>query len=658
MCLYNSKKIEKPGSIDEGNTRSDFTPEEKEHKYSIVNSYFNFSWKDNNINLIDTPGYADFKGEVASALKIVEGAVLLIDGTAGIEVNTNYVWKMAEENEISRFVFINKMDKEGAKFPEVYSELNEKFSENFVPLTVPYKIGDEYKGVINLLNNKFIDISDNKQKEIPDEAADFAAEYRMELMEATVELDDELMMKYLEDEEISDKELMDVLVNGVKSRRLVPLMAGSALENSGVKVFLDNLVRLVPNAEYYNTIKGTYDGEETEVETNEDAPFVGMIAKTMVDPYIGKLSIFRLYSGKLDTSCQIYVPRLDTTLKTNKFYKINGSEQETVDELVAGDIGAVAKMDELETSDTISADDVKIELAKIKFPEPMLTKAVEPISEGDEEKLSASLQRISLEDTTFKVDYNKETKQQLVTAMGTVHMSVIKDLCQRKFDVSFNTVDPKVAYRETLRKKTEVEEKYKKQSGGRGQYGHVLMRLEPLPRGKGFVFEEEIFGGAIPNQYIPAVEKGVRESMGEGVLAGYPVVDFKAVVYDGSYHSVDSSEMAFKIAASKAFKNGLKIAKPVLLEPIMNVEVVVPENYMGDIMGDLYSRRGKIMGMDPGDGVQRIKAKVPQGEMFNYASDLKSITGGYGRFSMEFSHYDKVPSDSAEKIIKESKKEE
>ncbi len=657
MCLYNSGIIDNPGSIDAGNTHSDFTPEEKDHKYSITNSYFNFPWKENTINLIDTPGYADFKGEVASALRVVEGAVLLIDGTSGIEVNTNYVWKMAEENNVSRFIFINKMDKEGANFSEIYTELKENFSVNLVPLTIPYKEGKEYKGIINLLNNKFID-SDQKKKDIPDEALDFTGEYRMELMEAIVERDDELMMKYLEDEEISDQELMEVLLKGVKNRELVPLMSGSALENSGVQELLNNLVKLVPDVEYYNIIEGEYEGEKVEIETVEDAPVVGIIAKTMVDPYIGKLSIFRLYSGKLNTGCEIYVPRLDTTLKISKLYKLNGSEQETVDKLVAGDIGAVAKMDELETSDTISSPDIKIEVDKIEFPTPMLTKAVIPLSEGDEEKLSSSLQRISLSDPTFKVNYKKETKQQLVTAMGTVHLSVIKDLCKRKFDVTFDTLDPKVAYRETIRKKIEVEEKYKKQSGGRGQYGHVLIRLEPLPRGKGFEFDEEIFGGAIPNQYIPAVEKGIREAMEEGILAGYQVVDFKAVVYDGSYHSVDSSEMAFKIAASKAFKSGLKEAKPVLLEPIMNIEVIIPENFMGDIMGDLNSRRGKIMGMDPENSLQKIKAQVPEGEMFNYASDLKSITGGYGKFTMEFSHYDKVPSDIAEKIIEESKKEE
>ncbi len=651
MCLLNTNQINEPGSIDKGNTRSDFTPEEKDHKYSISNSYFSFSWKDKKVNLIDTPGYADFRGEVTSALRIVEGAVLLIDGTSGIEVNTKFVWDIAKKNNLARFIFVNKMDKDGANFGEVFEELSNKFDDNLVPLTIPCGSGEDYRGVIDLLAEQLI--TENGKEDIPEEFADTAEEYRLELIEATVELDDELMMKYLEDEPIKDKEIAKALSKGVKERKIVPLLAGTALNNSGVKQLLEYTVELTPSPQSL----GNITAGDVEIDISEDAPFIGIVSKTMVDPYIGKLSIFRIYAGKLNKDTEIYVPRADVKLKTNKFYKLNGAEQETVEELVAGDIGAVAKMDELETSDTISSTDLNVELDKIEFPEPMLIKAVQSAGDGDDEKLASALNRISQEDPTFKVDYNRETKQMLVTSMGSVHLSVIKDICKRKFDVSFDMVEPRVAYRETIQTKTNVEEKYKKQSGGRGQYGHVFLRLEPLTRGKGFEFEEEIFGGAIPNQYIPAVEKGVKEAMKEGILAGYPVVDVKAVVYDGSYHNVDSSEMAFKIASSKAFKNGMTQSKPVLLEPIMNVEVSVPDTFMGDIMGDLNSRRGRIMGMDPKDGKQVIKAQVPQGEMFSYATDLKSITGGYGKFTMEFSHYDKVPENEAEAIIKEAQEE-
>jgi len=661
ITLLNAEKIKEAGSIDNGNTKSDFNPEEKEHKYSIINSFFSFPYKDKEVNLVDTPGYIDFRGEVTSALEMVESTVLLIDATAGIQVNTKYVWELAEKKDIFRFIFINKLDKEGANFLKLYEEINEKFEENIVPLTIPCGEGENYTGIIDLLSGKSISYKDGKEKkeDIPQNCSDSFEEYKFELIESVVELDDELMMKYLEDEEIKDEELINALLKGVKEKKIVPLMTGSAINNSGIDTFWDYLLKLIPSPDQVGTISGfNSDGEEIEIEADEEGPFVAKVGKTMVDPYIGKLSIFRVLSGKLNKDVEIYVPRSDSTFSTNKFYKLNGSEQENVDELIAGEIGAVAKVEELETSDTLNDGDIDIKLDEIEFPEPMLILSATPLSEGDDEKMTTALNRYSLEDPTFKVNYNKETKQLILRGMGSVHLDVIKDTCKRKFDVEFKTETPKVAYKETIQKKVEVEEKYKKQSGGRGQYGHVLIRMEPLPRGKGFEFEEEIFGGSIPNQYIPAVEKGLNEAKDEGVLAKYPVVDFRATVYDGSYHNVDSSEMAFKIASSKAFRKGMKGSKPVLLEPIMDIEVTVPENFMGDIMGDLNSRRGKIQGMDPRDGKQIIKAKVPEVEMFSYATDLKSITGGYGSFNMNFSHYDKVPSNICEEIIEEAAEEE
>jgi elongation factor G len=656
MTLNNAGVFSNPGTIEKGNTHSDFMPEEKARQFSINNSYFTIPWTEYNINLIDTPGYADFRGEVASSFRMVEGAVLLIDATSGIEVNTSYVWKMAEDNQLPRFIFINKMDKEGANFDKVYEDIKNTFNGSFMPLTIPFGNGDGYQGVVDLLTKKYLPFEEEKEQEIPEGIMNTVEEMRMELVESVVELDEKLMEKYFADEEITDQELIDGLIEGVAAGEIIPVFAGSALKNSGLNKLFDYLVKLVPAPEARESIKGSRQGEEIDVKIVSDGPVVGLVCKTMVDPYIGKLSIFRVLTGHLTKDSEIYIPRIDNTVKISKLYKLNGAEQNTVDELSVGDIGAVAKMDELETSDTISSG-IKIELEPIDLPQPMLTLAALPASEGDDEKMSTSLNRVSQEDRTFKVEYNKETKELLITAMGTVHIDVIKNICKRKFDVDFVTSIPKIAYKETIQTKVEIEEKYKKQSGGRGQYGHVFLRLEPLARGKGFEFHEEIFGGAIPNQYIPAVEKGIVEAKDEGVIAGYPVVDFKATVYDGSYHPVDSSEMAFKIAASKGFKKGMEQAKPVLLEPIMNISVTVPESYMGDIMGDLNSRRGKILGIEPDDGNQIIKAQVPQAELFTYATDLKSIAGGHGNFTMTLSHYDKVPARIEEEVVNERKKE-
>jgi elongation factor G len=591
---------------------------------------------------------------------MVETSVLLINADSGVEVNTNYVWDIAVSNSNSRFIFINKFDEEGTTFTEVIDELNENFEESLLPITIPYKEGDDYKGVIDLLKEEYIEFKDGKEikSKLDDQQQELLEEYQLELMESIVELDEDLMLKYLEDEDITDKEMNQALLKGVLSNSIIPVFSGSALLNSGVNKLMKYLLKLAPSPADKDGIDVIEEDQEKEYDVSKEGPFIGMVGKSMVDPYIGKLAIFRVFSGSIEKGEEIYVPRLKDSFRVSKLYKLNGSEQDQVDTLIAGDIGAVAKLDELETSDTITKDKLNVKMKPIKFPVPMLTKAAVPADGADNEKMSSAIHRYSLEDPTFKVDYNKATKQLLVTGMGTVHLSVVNDICKRKFDVGFNLVEPKVEYKETIRKKVSVEEKYKKQSGGRGQYGHVMIRFEPLPGGKGFEFDEEIFGGAIPSNYIPAVEKGILETKDEGILAKYPVVDFKATVYDGSYHDVDSSEMAFKIAASKAFKQAMQKAMPVLLEPIMDIKVVVPESFMGDIMGDLNSRRGKISGMEPQNGTQKIIAKVPESELFNYATDLKSITGGYGYFTMEFSNYERVPEEISEKIIEERKQKE
>lgn len=651
MLLYNAGVIDQPGSVDKGNSHSDFSAVEKEHKHSVHNSYFNFEWHNKLFHFIDTPGYADFRSEVISALRMVESAVLLVDASSGIEVNTGYVWELAKKNDLAKAVFINKIDKEEADFDKVVDELRSTYDDSFAIVTIPYYEDGKFVGIIDLLDEKLYKSADGKPDAypIPESEKERVEDYELKLTEEIVELKEDLMIKYLDGEKITIKELTKAFEEEVAGEELVPVFAGSAMENCGVGKFLDDLTRIFPSAAEVHSNHLVDSGEI--LTPYPESKFSAQVCKTMVDPYIGKLSIFRVFSGKLERDDLVYIPNIEEEIKVTKLYKLNGENQDNVDNLTAGEIGAVAKLDKLETSFTIRDPETDVYYHELEYPKPMYKRAAYPVEGVDEEKMASALHRYSDSDPTFNVDYNKVTKEMILDGMGTIHFTMVKEECQRKYDVDFTTQEPKVAYRETIQRKMDVEEKYKKQSGGRGQYGHVIMKVEPLPRGRGFEFEEEIFGGAIPGQYIPGVEKGIAAAKEEGVLAGYPVVDFKVVLYDGSYHDVDSSEMAFKIAASKAFRKALAQGKCVLLEPIMSVNVTVPQDFMGDIMGDFNSRRGRIEGMDPQNGTQIIKAKVPEAEMFNYAVELKSITGGYGSFDMEFSHYDKVPLDISEKII-------
>lgn len=659
--LYSSGSSERLGEVDNGTSHSDFTPEEKERKMSIQTSFLSCNWRNKKINLIDTPGFGDFFGEVVAGVNIADSAVVVVSATDGVQVNTSRVWRLADKINLPRVIFINKLDKENSDFYRTLEDIQNNFGLSAVPLTLPVGKEDNFKGVVDLLKDKafLYDGEKSQETDVPAELKDRVAELKQQLVEGLVETNEELMMKYLEDEQIEFKELAEALRKGIVRGEIYPVFAGSALKNIGIDKLLDYFVDTLPSPDQKGEITGEdpETGEEKAFEVSVEAPFSALVAKTMVDPYVGKLSIFKVYSGELTAENEVINARTMRKEKISKIYVLNGKEQENVDKVVAGDIAAVAKLEDTETNDTLCSPDEPIKLPEIEFPKPMLSLAAAPKREGDDEKISSALNRYAAEDPTFKVSHNSETKELIISGMGQLHLDVVKEVSKRKFGVEFETTIPKVAYRETIQKKVEVEEKYKKQSGGRGQYGHVLMRFEPLPRGKGFEFDEEIFGGAIPNQYIPAVEKGVQEAMAEGVLARYPVVDFKAVVYDGSYHSVDSSEMAFKIAASKAFKKAMEQADPVLLEPIMEVEVIVPEKFMGDIMGDLNSKRGKILGMEPRGEFQVIKAQVPLAEMFTYATDLKSITGGQGTFTMELAYYDKVPPRLSEKIIEERRQE-
>lgn len=660
--LYKGGVGNRLGRVEDGTTLSDFTPEEKNRQLSINASFLPCFWEDTKFNFIDTPGYIDFIAEVQGALRIVENALILICAASGVEVNTRRFWKMAQDHALGRFVFINKMDRESANFEQSFSQLQEVFGKQVLPLFVPMGAEDQLQGVMDVLNNKahvYKDWGEYEEVEIPAEFADTFEEYRMELVEALAEVDDELMMKYLDEEELTQEELHNALSQGYKEGTVIPVFAGSALKGIGITEVLQYGSKLLKTPLEGPVIKGRLPESDEEVERKPtlEEPLSALVAKTMVDPYVGRLNIFRVFSGTLKADSEVYNASQGQSEKVAKLYYLQGKDQENASEIIAGDIGAVAKLQKTSTSDTLCEKDHPIVLDPIDFARPTLSMAIRPKAEGDEDKIGTALNRFSEEDPTFKVEHNVETKELIVSGMGTMHIDVLKDVSKRKFNVDFETTVPKVAYKETIQKKIEVEEKHKKQTGGRGQFGHVHLRVEPLSRGEGFQFAEEIFGGAIPNQYIPGVEKGIRESMDSGVLAGYPVVDFKATVFDGSYHPVDSSEMAFKLAASKGFKKALQQAEPVLLEPVMEIQVEVAEEFMGDVMGDLNSKRGKILGMDPQDGIQIIRAQVPLSEMGTYATDLKSITGGQGTFTMEFSHHDKVPPKEAEKIIAEAQKE-
>ncbi len=661
--LFHSGATNRLGKVEEGTTVSDFTPEEKNKGISINATYIPLYRDGIKFNMIDTPGYIDFIGEVHGALRVVDSSIVMVCAASGVEVNTHRVWKMADDANLPRLVFINKMDRESADFRGALSQVQENFGNGVLPLFIPMGVEDNFKGVIDLFSGKvhvYEDWGKYKVEDIPDEYADDYEEFHTEMVESLAEVDDELMMKYLEEEELSKEELENALEKGVREGKLIPVFAGSVNKGIGVDEILKLALRVLPSPVDRGPFKGVLPDSEDEVERKPslDEPPCALVAKTMVDTYVGRLSIFRVFSGKITIDSEIYNSNKEESEKIAKLYNQKGKDQENVDEVIAGDIGAVAKLQHTGTGDTLCEKENPIILPEIKFPKPNLSLAAHPKGEGDEDKISTALNRFAEEDPTFAVFHDPETNELVVSGMGTMHLDVVKDVSKRKFGVDFETTAPKIAYKETIQKKIEVEEKHKKQTGGRGQYGHVHLRLEPLPRGSGFEFKEEIFGGAIPNQFIPGVEKGVREAMKEGVLAGYQVVDFKATVFDGSYHPVDSSEMAFKLAASKAFKKAVQNSDPVLLEPIMEVRVEVSEENMGDVIGDLNSKRGKILGMDPQDGLQIIKANVPLAEMANYANDLKSITGGQGTFSMKVAYYDKVPPRETEQIIAQSKKDE
>ncbi len=622
-------------------------------------------WQGTKINLVDTPGYADFIGEVKSGLRVVESAVVAVCATAGVEVGTENVWQFAEERSLPRMIAVTKIDREHADFFKTVDAIRKAFGTKCVPIQIPVGSQEDFRGIVDLISMKAIVYNrdsgtESEEQDIPDNLKEAAEEYHNELVESAVENDDELIEKYLEGEELTSEEIRYGLRKGVVEGKTYPIVCVSALRNIAIQPMLNAIVSYLPSPIDYGKVEGKLPGsdETTERLPKDDAPLAALVFKTTADPFVGKISLFRVFSGTIRSDSQVYNSNKDATERVGQLFVMKGKQQEPIDEVGAGDIAGIAKLGATASSDTLCDKGNPIVLQGIDFPQPTLAMAMKPKTKGDEDKIGTGLARLTEEDPSIIVRRDAETAETIVEGMGEVHLEVTADRLKRKFGAEVVLETPRIPYRETVRGTAKVEGKHKKQTGGRGQYGHVFLEISPLPAGSDFEFEDKIFGGSVPRQYIPAVEKGIRESLDEGMLAGYPLVDFKVTLYDGSYHPVDSSEMAFKIAASMALKKGILQASPVLLEPIMNVQVTVPEYQMGDVMGDLNKRRGRIMGMEPQDSNQVIKAQAPMAEMFRYAIDLRSITAGRGSFTMEFSHYEEVPAAISEQLIEKLKQEQ
>ena len=659
--LFSTDGIDRLGRVDEGTTTSDYDPDEIKRKISINATVAPCEWQGAKINFIDTPGYADFVGDVKSALKVVESALLVACAVSGIEVGTETAWEFAQDFNVPRAFFINKMDRENADFYAVAEALRARFGTKVVPVQLPIGSQDSFNGVVDLISMKAeIGAGKPTEGEIPADMSEAVAKYREALIEAAAEVDDELITKYLEGEELTNEEIARGLAMGFRAGKVIPVFVGSALKNIGMTGLLDKIVGTFPSPAEIEAVKGLHPqtkAEETRKPLDTE-PFSALVFKTLADPYVGKLTYFRVYSGVLKSDSHPFNSTEGSDERVGQVYFLKGKNQEATAEVHAGDIGAVAKLTETGTGDTLCDKARPIRYGAIEFPSPVYSVAITAKTKADEDKLGPSLARLADEDPTFQFRREPETGETLVSGLGESHVEITVDRLKRKFGVEVAVDTPKTPYRETITMTASAQGKHKKQTGGRGQYGDAWVEIQPLERGAGFEFKDAIVGGSIPRQYIPAVEKGVREAMERGILAGYPVVDMRAKVYDGSFHNVDSSEMAFKMAGILAFQNAAEKANPVLLEPIVSLEVIVPDEYMGDIIGDLNTKRGRILGMEPlSNGKQRIRALVPQGEMLRYAIDLRSIARGRGSFTTEPSHYEPVPAHAAQQIIEQRKKE-
>lgn len=660
--LFYTGRVHKLGETHDGSATMDWMAQEQERGITITSAATTCQWRDHRVNIIDTPGHVDFTVEVERSLRVLDGAVAVFCSVGGVEPQSETVWRQADKYGVPRLAYINKMDRVGANFENGVSMIKDRLGANPVPIQVPIGAEDNFQGIVDLVKNKAIIYTDDlgtnsDESDIPEDMVDIVADYREKMLEAVAETDEELMMKYLEGEELTEEEIRKGIRQATISVKIIPVLCGSSFKNKGVQPLLDSIVDYMPAPIDVPDIRGINPdtGEEDKRVSSDNETFSALAFKIMADPYVGKLAFFRVYSGILKSGSYVYNSTKEKKERIGRILQMHANHREEITEVYSGDIAAAVGLKDTATGDTLCDEKNPIILESMNFPEPVISVAIEPKTKADQEKMGIALQRLSEEDPTFKVHTDTETGQTIISGMGELHLEVIVDRMLREFKVDANVGKPQVAYKETIKNTTKIEGKFVRQSGGRGQYGHVWLELEPLEPGSGYQFVNKIVGGVVPREYIPAVDNGVQEAMASGIQAGYPAVDIKVTIYDGSYHDVDSSEMAFKIAGSMAFKAGAMKAQPIILEPIMKVEVVVPEEYMGDVIGDINSRRGRIEGMEARAGAQVVRGFVPLAEMFGYATDLRSKTQGRGTYVMQISHYEELPKSIAEEIIEKRK---
>ena len=660
--LFYSGKIHKIGETHDGASQMDWMKDEQERGITITSAATTCSWKNHKINIIDTPGHVDFTVEVERSLRVLDGAVCILSSKDAVQPQSETVWRQADKYKVPRMVFVNKMDMMGADFYNCLAQLDKRLHCNPVAIQLPIGASETFVGIIDLITMKALYYKDEEgkvieEKEIPAELVEKANEYRAKMVETAAEQDDDIMMKYLDGEELTETEIRKGLRKATLSNNATLVCCGSAYKNKGLQLLLDNIVEYLPSPLDIDHIKGVdEDGNEMERETSDDAPFSALAFKIATDPYVGRLCFFRVYSGTLESGSYVLNATKNKKERVGRILQMHANKRTELKEVLAGDIAAAIGFKDVTTGDTLSDIENPIILETMEFPEPVIDVAIEPKDKDAQEKMGIALSKLSEEDPTFKIYTNAETGQVVIAGMGELHLEIIVSRLKDEFNVDCTVGKPQVAYKETIRKEVEIEGKFVRQSGGRGQYGHVWLKLQPLEPGEGFKFENKIVGGVIPKEYIKPVEEGIKEASLSGVLAGYPVIDFKATLFDGSFHDVDSSEMAFKIAGSMAFKDGAKKANPVILEPIMRVEITVPEEYVGDVIGDMNSRRGRMEGVEAQTGIQVIKGFIPLSEMFGYATTLRSKTQGRGTYSMEPSHYEEVPRNILDTIVASKQK--
>ena len=662
--LFYTGRTHKIGEVHEGAATMDWMEQEQERGITITSAATTCHWLNHRINIIDTPGHVDFTVEVERSLRVLDGSVTVFCAKGGVQPQSETVWRQADKYQVPRMAYVNKMDTTGADFYGCVEQMKTRLNANAIPVELPVGAEDTFQGIVDLIKMRAFIHKDDlgkviEETDIPEDLKEKAEKYRNEMVEAAAEQDDELMMKYLDGEELSEDEIKMGLRKGTIANKIVPVCCGSSYKNKGVQELLNYIVAFMPSPLDVPHIKGVdLDGNEVERKTSDTEPFAALAFKIATDPFVGKLCFFRVYSGTLDSGSTVLNANKDKKERIGRILQMHANHRQDIDKVYSGDIAAAVGLKDVTTGDTLCDMDHPVILESMEFPEPVIEIAIEPKDKVAQEKMGIALSKLSEEDPTFKTYTNHETGQTIIAGMGELHLDIIVDRLKREFKVECNVGKPQVSYKETIKNKVRVEGKFIRQSGGRGQYGHVWLEMEPLEPGSGIQFESKIVGGVVPKEYVKPTEDGVREAAESGILAGYPVIDFKATLVDGSYHDVDSSEMAFKIAGSMAFKEGCRQAKSVILEPIMKVEITVPEEYMGDVIGDVNSRRGRMEGMEANDGMQEIKAFIPLSEMFGYATDLRSKTQGRGTYSMEPSHYEEVPKSVLETIVASRKKAE